>query len=44
MEHLSWKCLALIAIALCSIAMAGPVPENTIDELSPVAVEVSKID
>lgn len=35
---MSWKCLALIAIALCSLAMAVPVPQETsLDAPSPVA-------
>lgn len=41
MEALLWKCLAFIA--LCSLAFAVPVPENSFDELSPVAAEVSII-
>lgn len=43
MQTLSWKCLALIAIAMCSLAMAVPLPQETDDAPSPIAaVEVSK--
>lgn len=42
METLSWKCFALIAIAMCSLAMAVPVPQDSLDELSPIVAEVSK--
>jgi len=37
MQTLSWKCLALIAIALCSLAMAVPVPEESADAPNPLA-------
>lgn len=37
MQTLSWKCLALIAIALCSLAMAVPLPQETDEAPSPVA-------
>jgi len=37
MQSLSWKTLALIAIALCSLAVAVPVPqESSLDAPSPV--------
>lgn len=39
MVAISWKCLAFIA--LCSLAFAVPVPQDSIDELNPVAAEVS---
>ncbi|XP_031625589.1 uncharacterized protein LOC116342210 [Contarinia nasturtii] len=36
MQTISWKCLAVIAIAMCSLVMAVPVPEeNDFDALSP---------
>lgn len=41
METLSWKCIALIAIALCSLAMAAPAPQESLDALSPVEAGVS---
>lgn len=42
MQTMSWKYLALIAIALCSLAMAVPVPQETsLDAPSPVADAVS---
>lgn len=41
MQTLSWKCLAFIAIALCSFAMAVPVPQESPDAPSPVADAVS---
>lgn len=41
MQTLSWKCLALIAIALCSLAMAVPLPQETDEAPSPVAAAVS---
>lgn len=37
MQTLSWKCLALIAIALCSLAMAVPVPQESPDAPNPLA-------
>ncbi|XP_055297946.1 uncharacterized protein LOC129566225 [Sitodiplosis mosellana] len=36
MQTISWKCLALIAIALCSLAMAVPVPQESEDSPNPV--------
>lgn len=43
MQTLSWKSLALIAIALCSLAMAVPVPQepSSLDVPSPVDDAVS---
>lgn len=43
MQTLSWKCLALIAIALLSLAAvtAVPVPQESPDAPSPVAAAVS---
>lgn len=44
MEGLSWKCLALIVIALCHMVSTVPVPQNDLGEpLSPVDAEVSRI-
>lgn len=37
MQTISWKCLGLIAIGLCSLAMAVPVPQESPDAPSPVA-------
>lgn len=28
MQQISWKCLAVISIAMCSLVMAVPVPQN----------------
>lgn len=43
MEGFSWKCLALIVIALCHIVVTVPVPQNELGEpLSPLTVDVSK--
>lgn len=46
MQTLSWKCLALMAIALCSLAMAVPLPQeiDTDDVPSPLAAAVSNFD
>lgn len=38
MKNLSLKCIALFA--LCSLAMAAPAPQDSLDELNPVAVAV----
>lgn len=42
MQPMSWKCLALIAIAMCSLAMAVPVPQDLSDAPNPLADDVSK--
>lgn len=40
---MSWKYLILIAIALCSLAAAVPVPQElSLDAPNPVAADVSK--
>lgn len=41
MQTMSWKCLALIAIAMCTLAMAVPVPQDLSDAPNPLAVDVS---
>lgn len=40
MQTLSWRCLVLIAIALCSLAVAAPVPQDASlqSEISPIDV------
>ena len=40
---MSWKYLILIAIALCSLAAAVPVPQElSLDAPNPVSADVSK--
>lgn len=42
MQIMSWKYLVLIAIALCSLAAAVPVPQElSLDAPNPVTLEVS---
>lgn len=42
MQIMSWNYLVLIAIALCSLAAAVPVPQElSLDAPNPVALEVS---
>lgn len=44
MEGFVWKCFAFMLIALCSMALAVPVPQDDIvDALNPVAAVVSPI-
>lgn len=39
-----WKCFALMLIALCSMTLAVPVPQDeSADALNPVAAVVSQI-
>lgn len=41
MDTFSWKCIALVAIAMCSIALAAPVPQDSLDApLNPVTAVV----
>lgn len=43
MEGFSWKCLALIVLALCHMVLTVPVPQSELGEpLSPVNGEVSR--
>lgn len=41
MDTLSWKCIALLAIAMCAMTMAVPVPQDSLDEpLNPITAAV----